>query len=719
MKDYKINKEISFRYYQTKCLDDLEKYYKNNNSGIICIPTGGGKTIIFSKFSQDKKTIIISHTEELVTQAKSKYEFINHIECGIANANNWNINHDSISASVQTLYSRIESKEFQELIKDKEYLIVDEAHHFPADSYNKVYLKIKEYNPNIKLLGVTATPFRSDNVELKEYFDEMIFNVSIKNLIKDEYLVPTKAKIIRIPETLAKFNNIKIRRDSNGITDYSLKSLSNVLGATEVLNYVVDNFIKEYNNRKTIFFTTNIEVSKNLVEKLKEKNVNAVHIDGTISKKERNNIIEDYRNGDIEVLSNVNILTEGFDDPSTECIALLRPTKSLNLYAQIIGRGLRPSPETNKEDCLVLDFTPATSKFSKDLANLFELFELEADENSRDYLSQFTISSNKNGLLVNFGTDSEELELFNNQIHLQDYIVNINDKNILSCGREHHLLISQSKDEHNLNQIELINTLSGEIEYIKGIPDNIIANKIYEIWDDISNKKKIEKDLKIRVLDEDLENTIEFIKKINRSIFNIPECNHNHMLLENKSMLEEMNPIHFSTYKKYLIYLNNFVYTDKQAKKQVICEDLSINYSNVKFDNFKQLLTYYKDNIAKIEFENELIGDFVKYLAPIEDDEWIPESSFITKRRKDSFTFKIMVDNKFKEYIVEYNDNKDKLIYKHILLYISERISHIRKNKSNNTKYYRVPTIKYLKDIRPVTKKLNCYQDIKYLLKFK
>lgn len=716
MNNYILRKDIKFRDYQLECLEKLENFYLTNNKGIICIPTGGGKTIVFSKFSENRKTLIISHTEELVTQAKLKYEFVSHQNCGIVNSTFWENDNNVVSASIQTLYARIESNEFKELVKDKDYLIVDEAHHFPADTYVSVYNKILSYNPNIKLLGVTATPFRSDDLELKEYFEEMIFNVNIKNLIQKEYLVSTKAKIIRIPENLAIFNKINIKKDKNGITDYSLKSLSNVLGQEKVLNYVLENFIKEFQNRKTLFFTTSIEVSKDLVKKLIELGINAVHIDGTIPKKERNRIVKDYQDGKIKVLSNVNILTEGFDDPSTECIALLRPTKSLNLYAQIIGRGLRPSPTTNKENCLVLDFTPATTKFNKGLANLFELFELSADTYSRDNLEQFAISGGKGGLCVNFGSNSEELELFNNQIHLKDYLININDIEVLSCSENHHILLTHNKDEHNLNQINIINVLNGEIENVKGIPDNIVMAKMQELWLEI--KDNIKASFKEKLSDEEIvPKIIDLIGKVNRNIFNLNQFDHNHMIVDKEDDLIKLNRIQLLTYLKYLEYLNDFIYCSEQTNKQVICEDLSINYTEFKFKNLEELLNYYVKNQRNIEFENELIKDFVKYFAPVEDDYWVPEDTFIEHRRKDSFCFKIKVDGQFKLYKVDHNDHKEKELYKHIIMYIVERIHYIRHNKSKNSKYYRVPTVKYLKRLNYVAKKMNCYKEIRHMFK--
>lgn len=714
MDNYKLKKDIKFRDYQVECLNKLEEHYENKDKGIICVPTGGGKTIIFSKFSEEKKALIVSHTEELVNQAKSKFEFVSSKNCGIVNANNWENNNNVISGSIQTLYSRIETKEFQTLVLDKEFLIVDEAHHFPAETYIAVYNKILKYNPKIKLLGVTATPFRSDDLELKEYFEDMIYNVNIKKLIQENYLVSTKAKIIRIPENLAIFNKIPIRKDKNGITDYSLKSLSNILGEDKVLTYVLDNFVKEFQNRKTLFFTTSIEVSKEITKRLQERGVNAVHIDGTIPKKERTQIIEDYQNGKIKVLSNVNILTEGFDDPSTECIALLRPTKSLNLYAQIIGRGLRPSPITNKENCLVLDFTPATTKFNKGLANLFELFDLNADSNSKETLEQFTISGKQGGLCVNFGTSSEELELFNNQIHLKDYLVNINESEVLSCAENHHILLTHSKDEFELNKIKIINVLNGEIEEINNIPDNIVMAKMQELWLDI--KDNIKASFKEKLSDEEIIPKILKLKKeINLNIFNLKQYDHNHMIIDEESDLKELSRIKQLTYLKYLEYLNDFVYCKETTSKQVVCEDLSINYTNFKFKNLDELLNYYIRNKKSIEFENELIKDFVTYLAPVEDNLWIPEDTFIEHRRKDSFCFKIKVNGEFKLYKVEHNEQKEEEIYKHIIMYIVERIHHIRNNKSNNPKYYRVPTLKYLKRLNYVSKKMNCYKEIKHL----
>lgn len=714
-------KHIKYRTYQTNCLDDMEAHYNTNDKGIICIPTGGGKTIIFSKFCNNKNALIISHTEELVMQAKNKYEFVNDKPCGIANSNNWEIDHPTISSSIQTLAARVDTPEFKELIKNIDYLIVDEAHHFPADTYLRVYNAIKEENEKLKLLGVTATPFRTDRIELKEYFDEMIYNISIKDLILEDFLVPTKAKILKIPDNLAKFNNVKIIKNKDGITDFSLKSLSKTLGEDNVLEYVTNKFIKEWENRKTLFFTTGIEISKKLVSILVEKGINAVHIDGTLSKKERNNIITKYHNKEIDVLSNVDILTEGYDDPSTECIALLRPTKSLNLYAQIIGRGLRPSIETGKKDCLVLDFTPATEKFNKGLANLFELFDIVADKKSKEGLREFSIGKDKNrNLLVNFGDTENELALFDFKPDVTDYMIEIHDKKILSCGLYSNTIITESNDVNNLFKIEIINTDDGEINTLNSIPENITFNKMFELWEDSTNTIQIKKDSEKITTAGEIYDCIKIIKDINTTVVNNKEWDHKYIIVDDEESLNKMNNIQLKLFKKYITYFRNHILKTTNEKYWIICENMLVNYSShINFGSIRQLLYFYNEQPEKIRFQNQIMTDLILFVNPIKDKEWIPETLFIKKRTMKGFTFEFILNNQIKKHEVRYDEIQDVKFYKEILLYMLQRLDFIRKNKSENPAYYKVPTIKLLKEIRPVTKKLKFYQEAKYLLKFK
>lgn len=478
---------IPDRKYQVDCSEALDKFYLNYQRGLISIPTGGGKTIIFTKYARGKKTVVISHTDELVGQAVEKASFVfgSNAECGFIQRDLWDYKKNFVSASIQTLNANIGTEKFEDFINgDIELIIIDEAHHTSASTYQTVLGAILAANPNAKVLGVTATPFRMDEKDLADFFEDLVYFIDIKELIRLGYLVPVDARIISLDVNL---DSVKVSKGESE-SDFNLNKLSEMLNQSNVTELIVSKWIQLARNRKTIFFTSSVEHSKAICAELNLRGVKAVHVDGTMSLTKRKETVLAFKNGEIEVLGNMNIFTEGFDDPAVDCVALVRPTKSQNLYAQIIGRGLRPSPDTGKKDCLVLDYTGVSKDHQ--LANLFELFGVTVDEKSKDETREFKIGSvlneeNERELKVLFANETGDYDFFGNEASEFITVIDSNHK-VLSCGKNNKFILLE-KTEFSLWKLSVIQggqSQNGVVEVIDNLPADYSLSFAIEKWNE-------------------------------------------------------------------------------------------------------------------------------------------------------------------------------------------------------------------------------------------
>jgi superfamily II DNA or RNA helicase len=365
--------DISFqalRPYQNECLTAVKSGLKKNNTALIQIPTGGGKTLIFSIFAlslieRGQNVLVLVHRGELLSQTVEKFKMIGgaQSDTGIIKSGSAEYNKLTVGM-IQTVFKQINKLDVNKF----DTVIIDEAHHSMASTWRAVIEKFKSAGK--KILGVTATPFRTDKQELKELYDELVFKIDITDLMRLGYLASLKGLMVYVETDYSKL--VAKKNKDTCESDFTPASIEAVLNNEKINGQIVDKWLEYGENRKTIFFTISVEHANALFNEFKKKNVSAVVITGKTPVKERNLIIEDFKSGKINVLINVDILTEGFDDPSVQCIALVRPTKSLSLYAQIIGRGLRISD--GKTDCLVLDYTGRNRDMT--IVGLGELFDL-------------------------------------------------------------------------------------------------------------------------------------------------------------------------------------------------------------------------------------------------------------------------------------------------------------------------------------------------------
>lgn len=329
-------------YQQEAKVKVLEQWEQGNKKTLLVLPTGTGKTIVFSKIIEDRvrdggRVLVLAHRGELLDQAADKLEKSTGLKCSVEKAEQNSL--DSFFrvtvGSVQTLMREKRLNRFD--VDHFDTIIVDEAHHVISDSYQKV---LNYFDADV--LGVTATPDRGDMKNLGTYFDTLAYEYSLPKAIKEGYLSPIKA--LTIP----------LKLDLTGVAqqagDFKTRDLGTALDP--YLEAIAEEMAKHCMDRKTVVFLPLIATSQKFTAILKEKGFAAVEVNGM--SKDREEILKDFDEGKYNVLCNSMLLTEGWDCPSVDCVVVLRPTKIRSLYSQMVGRGTRLYP--GKDHLLLLDF---------------------------------------------------------------------------------------------------------------------------------------------------------------------------------------------------------------------------------------------------------------------------------------------------------------------------------------------------------------------------
>ena len=345
-------KKIDPRPYQQKAAAAIHREWDaGNKKTLVVMPTGTGKTIVFASIVNDQvakgeHVLILAHREELLQQASDKLKMVTGLETALEKAQNSALDSDKmvVVASVQTL-----SKQNRLMKYPRDYfgtIIIDEAHHTAA----KTYKGILEHFIDAKVLGVTATPDRSDMKSLSDIFDSLASEYKLPDAIREGYLCKINTKTIPVEVDISKVHI--------NAGDFSAQDLGNVLDL--YLDTIADAIVRECQNRKTVIFTPLVRISKRLCNILNKRNFKAAEVNGASA--DRKDVLKGFDNGEYKALTNAMLLTEGWDCPTVDCIICLRPTKSRSLYAQIVGRGTRLCE--GKKNLLVLDFLWLTKKHS-------------------------------------------------------------------------------------------------------------------------------------------------------------------------------------------------------------------------------------------------------------------------------------------------------------------------------------------------------------------
>lgn len=332
--------------YQDNNSKEIIKQWETHPSVLYQLPTGGGKTVVINDVIEkniDKKILILVHRQEIIFQIRDRLKQKNVIAGVLIGNFEENIESDIIVASILTVARDTRLQKM--LDRNFDIMIIDEAHHACSDSYIKTITNFKLHNPNYKLLGVTATPYRKDNKKLNKIFDVLIKGPTYSELRKDGYL----ADYICYSAKVDKLKEVEL---SGG--DFKISSLSKFMRSKWLIEKAIKMYKDKGDNKQMLVFCVDKKHSIQVKEAyIKAGYTKIAHIDSDTSDEERKQINQDYRNGKIDIITSVQTLTEGVDLPETKVIQSLRPTLSIVLYLQLLGRGTRLKADGSK--LIILD----------------------------------------------------------------------------------------------------------------------------------------------------------------------------------------------------------------------------------------------------------------------------------------------------------------------------------------------------------------------------
>lgn len=343
----------------------------------IVLPTGAGKTVVFSeiaerwvsanRMSAKQRVLVLAHREELIDQARDKITTLApHLRVGVVKAERDNCTADVVVASVQTL----RNEKRRNKIVHVGLIVVDECHHGVADTYRLImehYGCFSEYGA--RALGVTATMSRSDDLALGDVWQEVVYVKDIAEMVDGGYLVRPRGRLLKVDD----LDLAKVRKTAGDFADGALgKALEESLAPRAV----AAGYREHSADRQGILFAPTVHCAEVYGAALAEEGFKADIVHGAMPSAARRDALERFRQGDTQILSNCMVLTEGTDLPMASTIVIGRPTKSAGLFVQMSGRGLRLWP--GKDDCLILIVAGKAVKHS--LMTPVELFgeQLEA-----------------------------------------------------------------------------------------------------------------------------------------------------------------------------------------------------------------------------------------------------------------------------------------------------------------------------------------------------
>lgn len=337
------------RDYQLAAVEAVRREHKQHRSTVLVLATGLGKTVIAAMLALLEtqgggRVLFVAHRRELLAQALRKFA-----EAGVRAELEQASNHADRSAPVVVAsVDTLRGKRLASWDPDAFSLVViDEAHRALAAGY----VSLVGHFTRARVLGLTATPDRLDGKALGDAFQSCAYRYDLREGIRDKHLVPVRARRVELQSV-----------DLSGVRtvggDLDEKQLAAAMRAEEALHGAAIPLLEQSRDRRTLAFTVDVAHAHDLARVLNHHEPGvATVIDGVMGLAEREARLSAYRRGDVRVLCNCMLLVEGFDDPPTSCIAMLRPTKSRGLYTQVVGRATRLSPETGKRDALVLDLT--------------------------------------------------------------------------------------------------------------------------------------------------------------------------------------------------------------------------------------------------------------------------------------------------------------------------------------------------------------------------
>ena len=341
---------MNLRPYQVDAVENIRRAFAAGYKSVLFVlPTGGGKTVIFnhvakSASAKQKRVSVLVHRIELIRQTYSKLQ-ADYVRTGVI--------HPMFTpdpgapvqvASVQTLVRRL-----KKIALNYDLIIIDEAHHATAGTWEKIIAAVHEVNPNCRILGVTATPIRTDGRGLGKHvggvFDILVQGPQITDLINEGFLVR--------PVVLGSKTKIDLTRVKITAGDYNQSDLSEAVDKPQITGDAVEHYARVCPNVPAVAFCVTVAHAKHVADQFRAAGFRSEAVDGTMSDDERSRILGGLADGTMDVVTSCELISEGTDIPAIGAAILLRPTKSTGLYLQQVGRSLRPVP--GKQCAYILD----------------------------------------------------------------------------------------------------------------------------------------------------------------------------------------------------------------------------------------------------------------------------------------------------------------------------------------------------------------------------
>lgn len=330
---------IELRPYQAKAIDEAREAYRQHRAVLFQLPTGGGKTVTASTVvhgAAQKRNRVwwLTHRRELATQASRTFHALG-IPHGLVQAGGITDANALVQvASIQTIARRLDK------LPEPALIVFDEAHHIGAAQWDAVF----NHYPRAKILGLTATPWRLDGQGLGKWFSHMINGPTVRQLIDEGSLCDFRLFAPSAP-------------DLTGVGtiggDFKAGALAKAMDRPAIVGDAIGHYRRLCPGKRAVVFAAGVANSQSIVAQFMAAGIPAEHVDGSMGTAERDAIVERFRRGETLVLSNADLFGEGFDVPAIEAVILLRPTKSLSLYLQQVGRALRPME--GKDVAIILD----------------------------------------------------------------------------------------------------------------------------------------------------------------------------------------------------------------------------------------------------------------------------------------------------------------------------------------------------------------------------
>ena len=498
-----VKTEIDLYNYQKGAIDKIFERFEDCPSDyhlLYQLPTGGGKTIIFSEIVRQylklkkRKVVVLTHRIEFSNQTSkvlSDFGVLNKVVNSKASLDDQE-EYSCFVAMVETLNNRLLDDKLD--ISDVGLVIIDEAH------YNS-FTKLLKFFSSSFILGVTATPLSSNiNLPMTDNYDELIVGESISELIKNNFLAKANLYTYNVGLT-------SLIVGANG--DYTVKSSEELYTNNDMLSKLLLAYEERCLNQKTLIFNNGINTSLIVYDTFKKAGFNVRHLDNTATKKQRSETLKWFKETPDAILTSVSILTTGFDEPTVKCIMINRATKSLTLYYQMIGRGSRLLKDKNTFEVI-------------DLGNNFYRFgEWGSDidwhkifRNPMNYLDSIQSDEEIEGRF-RYEMPDELKELFSNSenIHFdvdKTYVESIkkgkSSKTVLEKAINHHSVMCVENSEDEFDALILVKELNDDIDYVIKRYSKCISKSTNNFLDWLTQDYKKRLRTNIRVNFEEIKN---------------------------------------------------------------------------------------------------------------------------------------------------------------------------------------------------------------------